>query len=261
MEIDIQQIKNIAHKAGEIILKVYKQSFSIQTKSDKTPVTDADLLSNAHICSQLSTLYPDIPILSEESSQIDFTQRSNWKRYWCIDPLDGTKEFIKKNGEFTVNIALIENNAPVLGVVYAPVLNITYSARKNMGAYLDDEPLPCTKNKNLFVVASKSHSTPETKSFINELKKIDPKLNTVSRGSSLKLCMVAQGTADIYPRIAPTMEWDTAAAHAIVIESGKKVWQYNANVNVNEYFNSSSDRLQELVYNKPQLINPFFVVA
>jgi 3'(2'), 5'-bisphosphate nucleotidase len=185
--------------------------------------------------------------MSEENQQIKYEIRKNWEYYWCIDPIDGTKEFIKKNDEFTVNIALIHKNIPVLGVVYAPALNEMYYAKQNEGAFKNGQKLPLQMNSNLTekltVVASKSHLSPQTQDFIDN---IDTKeITQVSRGSSLKLCMVAEGSADIYPRLAPTMEWDTAAADAIVRESGKMSYQYNTD--------------KPIDYNKKNLLNPWFV--
>ncbi|MDX9743091.1 MAG: 3'(2'),5'-bisphosphate nucleotidase CysQ, partial [Arcobacteraceae bacterium] len=203
--------------------------------------------SNEIICQELTTSYPNIPIMSEENQQIKYEIRKNWEYYWCIDPIDGTKEFIKKNDEFTVNIALIHKNIPVLGVVYAPALNEMYYAKQNEGAFKNGQKLPLQMNSNLTekltVVASKSHLSPQTQDFIDN---IDTKeITQVSRGSSLKLCMVAEGSADIYPRLAPTMEWDTAAADAIVRESGKMSYQYNTD--------------KPIDYNKKNLLNPWFV--
>jgi 3'(2'), 5'-bisphosphate nucleotidase len=186
--------------------------------------------------------------MSEENKMVDFNERKDWDYYWCIDPIDGTKEFIKKNGEFTVNIALIKKNEPVLGVVYAPAINAMYSAKLGEGAFKNGIKLPLQKNNNLskkmIVVASKSHLSPETQEFINNLD--TKEVEQVSKGSSLKLCMVAEGSADIYPRLAPTMEWDTAAADAIVREAGKMTLQFDTNI--------------PLIYNKENLLNPWFVV-
>jgi len=249
-KIDLKDIVNIAEEAGDAVMKIYERNFTIEYKDDKSPLTEADLKSNEIICNALATLYPLIPILSEENKNASYGNRKDWDYFWLIDPIDGTKEFIKKTGEFTVNIALIYQDKPVLGVVYAPVLEDMYYAKKDMGAYKNDIRLPIKKNtepdKELNVVASISHLSEETQTFIDELASNTEKLNLVSKGSSLKLCMVAEGTADIYPRLAPTMEWDTGAAHAIVIESGKQVVQYE------------NDR--PLVYNKENLLNPWFVV-
>lgn len=246
--IDIEIIKEIAIKAGKEIMAIYEKDFSVEYKDDKSPLTEADILSNEIICHSLKELFPNIPIISEENRAEDFETRKNWEYYWCIDPIDGTKEFIKKNGEFTVNIALIEKDTPVLGVVYAPALGDIYYGKKADGAYKNGEKLPLKVNtspeEKLFVVASKSHLSPETQEFIDTLQ--TKVIEQVSKGSSLKLCMVAEGEADIYPRIAPTMEWDSAAADAIVRESGKMTYIF--------------DTEKPIVYNKEDLLNPSFVV-
>jgi len=271
--IDIEDLKNIALKAGEIIMQIYKKDFSVEYKDDKSPLTLADLKSNEYICSYLQKLYPDIPIMSEENKEVPYEVRKNWEYYFCIDPIDGTKEFIKKNDEFTVNIALIHKDTPVAGVVYAPALNELYWAKKDEGAYLsivnsqltivENKKLPCYKKEQnkLVVVASKSHMTKETQEFIDKLSTSDYELSTISKGSSLKLCMVATGEADIYPRLAPTMEWDTAAAHAIVLESGKNVYIYEIPTTTNDYQPQTIEYdLKIMKYNKENLLNTWFVV-
>ena len=246
-QIDIQDIVTIARKAGDVIMDIYDKDFIVEYKDDKSPLTEADTKANKVICEVLIGLYPSIPILSEENKIIPYAERKEWEYYWCIDPIDGTKEFIKKNGEFTVNIALIKGNTPVLGVVYAPALNdIYYSNGKE--SFKNDQKLPLKVNDNpkekLFVVASKSHLSSETQEFIDNL---DTKsIEQVSKGSSLKLCMVAEGIADIYPRLAPTMEWDTAAADAIVRCAGKMTYQFELK--------------EPVIYNKQDLLNPWFVV-
>eukprot|EP01022_Parablepharisma_sp_SALTPOND_P004804 TRINITY_DN12100_c0_g4_i1.p2 TRINITY_DN12100_c0_g4~~TRINITY_DN12100_c0_g4_i1.p2 ORF type:complete len:248 (-),score=27.22 TRINITY_DN12100_c0_g4_i1:329-1072(-) len=246
MNIDILKVVDIARLAGEAILNIYQEDFDVEYKDDKSPLTKADKEANRIITEELKKLYPDIPILSEEGKEVAYQTRKDWDLFWLIDPLDGTKEFIKKNGEFTVNIALIKDQTPVVGVVYAPVLQECYYAKSGEGAYKDGEKLPFAKNSTYKVVASKSHRTPETDEFIESLKQTHENLELVSKGSSLKLCLVASGEADIYPRLAPTMEWDTAAAHAVVNESGKKVYEFTSK--------------KELVYNKENLLNPWFVV-
>ena len=247
-KINIKDIKKIARLAGNEIMEIYQKNFHIEYKDDKSPLTQADTKSNEIICNALMNLYPKIPILSEENKIIDFEERQGWEYYWCIDPIDGTKEFIKKNGEFTVNIALIHNNSPILGVVYAPALGDMYYAKQGEGAFKNNDKLPLkiniNKEEKMYVVASKSHLSIETQEFIDSLN--TKKIEQVSKGSSLKLCMVAEGLADIYPRLAPTMEWDTAAADAIVRESGKMTYQYDNN--------------KFLEYNKENLLNPWFVV-
>jgi len=246
--IDIEDIKKIAIEAGDAIMEIYNKDFFVEYKEDDSPLTQADIKSNEIICSKLNELYPDIPLMSEENQQIEYLIRKDWEYYFCIDPIDGTKEFVKKNGEFTVNIALINKNVPVLGVVYAPVLNEMYYAKKNEGAFKNNQKLPLFTNENtkekLSVVSSKSHLSEETQNFIENLE--TKEIEQISKGSSLKLCMVAEGVADIYPRLAPTMEWDTAAADAIVRESGKMTYQFE-----NE---------EPIVYNKIDLLNPWFVV-
>lgn len=246
--IEIEKIKSIALEAGQIIMNIYEKDFGVGYKDDKSPLTEADIASNSYICKRLQELYPTIPLMSEENKEVSYDARKDWEYYWCIDPIDGTKEFIKKNGEFTVNIALIHKNMPVLGVVYAPALDKLYWAKKGEGAFLNNQKLPLKVNENpkqkLFVVASKSHLSLETQEFINNLKTNE--VEQVSIGSSLKLCMVATGEADIYPRLAPTMEWDTAAADAIVREAGKTTVQYENN--------------NSLEYNKENLLNPWFIV-
>lgn len=249
-QVNLKDIIDIAKEAGDAIMKIYEKDFRIDYKDDKSPLTEADIKSNEIICNALAKLFPDIPLLSEENQEIPYENRKNWDYFWLIDPIDGTKEFIKKNGEFTVNIALIHKDSPVLGVVYAPALDDIYFSKQGEGAYKNDLRLPLRTNEHpereLRIVASKSHLSEETQSFIDDLGSRTEHIEQVSKGSSLKLCMVAEGEADIYPRLAPTMEWDTAAAHAVVLEAGKKVLQY--------------DSYQSLVYNKTSLLNPWFIV-
>ncbi|NBK99560.1 MAG: 3'(2'),5'-bisphosphate nucleotidase [Erysipelotrichia bacterium] len=246
--IDIELIKSIALEAGDAIMRIYAKEFSVEYKDDESPLTEADKVSNAIICKALEDHFPTLPLLSEENEAIAYEIRKDWEYYWCIDPIDGTKEFIKKNGEFTVNIALIHKDTPVLGVVYAPALGEMYWAKKGEGAYKNGAKLPLHVNtspsEKLFVVASKSHLSSETQAFIDDLS--TKCIEQVSKGSSLKLCMVAEGIADIYPRLAPTMEWDTAAADAIVRESGKMTYQFESE--------------KVLQYNKKELLNSWFIV-
>jgi len=248
--IDLEKVVAIAQEAGDVIMEIYNRDFLVGYKYDKSPLTEADTKSNEIICEALAKIYPNIPILSEENKEVPYEERKDWEYYWCIDPIDGTKEFIKKNGEFTVNIALIHNDIPILGVVYAPVLEEMYKAKKGEGAFKNNDRLPLTANatpeKSLNVVASKSHLSKETQDFIDALLKGTEQIEQVSKGSSLKLVMVAEGSADIYPRLAPTMEWDTAAADAIVRESGKMTYQFENDT--------------PMVYNKIDLLNPWFVV-
>ncbi|GIT98456.1 3'(2'),5'-bisphosphate nucleotidase CysQ [Sulfurovum sp. TSL1] len=248
--IDLELVVYIAKEAGDAIMEIYDKDFTVDYKDDKSPLTEADVKSNEIICQALIKAYPEIPLLSEENKEVAYNVREDWEYYWCIDPIDGTKEFIKKNGEFTVNIALIHNDTPVLGVVYAPALGDMYKAKKSNGAFKNGQKLPLEVNeapeKSLRVVASKSHLSDATQAFIDEVAKSTKNIEQVSKGSSLKLVMVAEGSADIYPRLAPTMEWDTAAADAIVRESGKMTYQFE-----NE---------KAVVYNKENLLNPWFIV-
>ncbi len=249
-KIDLEIVVAIAKDAGDAIMEIYDKDFTIDYKDDKSPLTEADTKSNEIICDALAKAYPEIPLLSEENKAEEYEVRKHWEYFWLIDPIDGTKEFIKKNGEFTVNIALIHKNVPVLGVVYAPALEDMYKAKKGDGAFKNDQKLPLevneTPEKSLRVVASKSHLSEETQAFIDDVAKDTESIEQVSKGSSLKLVMVAEGSADIYPRLAPTMEWDTGAADAIVRESGKMTYQFE-----NE---------EAVVYNKENLLNPWFIV-
>ncbi|AEA33040.1 3'(2'),5'-bisphosphate nucleotidase CysQ [Hippea maritima] len=269
----LAQVIFTAVKAGGKIMEIYHKDFSVKYKDDKSPLTEADKLSNEIICDGLKQLTPAprhtptptltrIPILSEENKEIPYDDRKNWDIFWLVDPLDGTKEFIKKNGEFTVNIALIHKDSPVLGVVYAPAINTLYYAAKGLGAYKsvnsetvnserrmneilkNSVKLPVERDdKDLIVVASRSHMNQETQNFIEALKESSlftnhSSLITTSIGSSLKICLVAEGKADIYPRLGPTMEWDTAAAHAIVKEAGGEIYIYDSSM-----FNVQSSNL------------------
>ncbi|GAB4314842.1 MAG: 3'(2'),5'-bisphosphate nucleotidase CysQ [Bacteroidales bacterium] len=252
-----------ALEAGKEILTVYSGSdFEVDFKSDNSPLTLADRRAHQAIVNHLNKT--SFPVLSEEGRSIPYEERSGWKTFWMVDPLDGTKEFIKRNGEFTVNIALIESGIPVMGVIYVPVKRTLYFASSDTGSCrveevaADDQrsleelrkagqKLPVKNGKSSFVVVgSKSHMTPETETFIGEIRKEHPEAEILSRGSSLKLCMVAEGAADIYPRFAPTMEWDVAAGHAIARFAGKKVFRH--------------DTGEELRYNKENLLNPWFIV-
>ncbi len=253
-QIELNDIEAIALEAGNTIMEIYNRDFSIEYKDDKSPLTEADLVSNEVIIKALEKY--NIPIMSEEGREIPYEERKDWEYYWCIDPIDGTKEFIKKNGEFTVNIALIHNGTPILGVVYVPALKDMYKAKQGEGAFKNNQKLPLAANnspeKSITVVASKSHLSEETQAFIDDLAENTENIEQVSKGSSLKIVMVAEGDADIYPRLAPTMEWDTAAADAIVRESGKMTYQYNPEPRT---LNS-----EPLKYNKENLLNPWFIV-
>lgn len=272
-----------ALRAGAEILDVYNSEIAVELKDDRSPLTEADRRAHKVISDKL--MITGYPVLSEEEEITDYTTRVEWERFWLVDPLDGTKEFIKRNGEFTVNIALIDKGRPVLGVIYVPVKKVLYFgswkgrsmkmedvepawpgatdevlikyAQKKMfssGAWLPlgyyeksgTEAEMQTKRENYVVVASRSHLSPETEAIIEEKRKQYDKVETVSMGSSLKLCLVAEGVADIYPRMAPTMEWDTAAGDAIARYAGCRV--YNANTGL------------DLEYNKMELLNPWFIV-
>lgn len=263
-DINLASVVQIALDAGREILDVYhSDKFEVESKDDESPLTLADRKSHEVIARQLRSKYKDIPVLSEEGQDIPFSERKHWEEFWLVDPLDGTKEFIKQNGEFTVNIALVQGGEPVLGVIYGPDLDTLYVGQKGFGAYkvdqasarkLDTEDelvkeghqLPFVGNKDVVqVVASRSHMSPETEAFINDLKAKHNRVETTSAGSSLKLCLVAEGSADYYPRYAPTMEWDTGAGHAIVLASGGSVYR--------------ADSGEPLEYNKENLKNPWFL--
>lgn len=224
----LPQIRQIAVAAGDAILAIYHQSerLAIQQKADDSPLTAADLAAHQLIMRELTALTPDIPVLSEEAADIPWTVRQHWHCYWLVDPLDGTKEFIKRNGEFTVNIALIVAGEPVLGVIHAPVLAKTYSAVPELGAFITDQtgerPIRAVAPKaseTVILVGSKSHYQPEVEPYLAQF----PQHELVAVGSSLKFCLVAEGTAHIYPRFGPTMLWDTGAGHAIAVAAGATV--------------------------------------
>jgi 3'(2'), 5'-bisphosphate nucleotidase len=271
--------------AGAAILDVYRSpDFEVEEKTDKSPLTLADRRSHEVIVKYLAKY--DIPILSEEGRDIPYPDRIKWNTYWLIDPLDGTKEFIKKNGEFTVNIAMIRHNKPVAGVIYVPDRDTLYFAATGIGAYKADAhrltallveqkerpdqsagspdsgsvqrltdiierstslPIDQSSNRPYTIAGSRSHATPELEAVVEKKRREHGEVDFISAGSSLKLCLVAEGRADIYPRTGPTMEWDTAAGQAVVECSGGKVYQY--------------DTEAPLGYNKENLLNPWFVVV
>ena len=221
-----EAIAEIAADAGKAILGIYEEDFEVIQKEDASPLTKADLAANRIICECLARLTPDIPILSEESSEIAYEARSDWTQHWLVDPLDGTKEFINRNGEFTVNIALIRQHNPVLGVVHVPVSGITYTglvgkwaSRHDAGGNMDHIRVrkPCADP--VIVVGSRSHANPRLQEFLGRIGNYE----LVSMGSSLKFCLLAEGKADFYPRLGPTSEWDTAAAHAVVLAAGGRI--------------------------------------
>ena len=252
---------NSSLKGGIEILKVYSSDFEVEHKQDKSPLTLADKNCNDVIEEELEKT--NIPILSEEGSKIEYELRKEWEYFWLVDPLDGTKEFIKRNGEFTVNIALMYKNKPIMGVIYVPVKHELYFGMKDLGSYkkLDfrdkiidlnkfimlSDSLPRERKSNDFImVGSRSHMSKETEDFFENKRRVHDSVKIISVGSSLKMCMVAEGLADVYPRFAPTMEWDTAAGHAIVKYAGFSVINYETDT--------------ELIYNKKDLLNPWFIV-
>jgi 3'(2'), 5'-bisphosphate nucleotidase len=259
--------------AGRAVLDVYDSDFEVEAKADKSPLTLADRQSHTIIKSGLSR--HGIPVISEEGRDIPYHERKQWDTIWIVDPLDGTKEFVKRNGEFTVNIALVEGVHPVLGVVYAPVPDVLYFATRQIGAYkaiqgselfeaIDDSrhspeqrldavlqrarKLPCgpLQPRAYTIVGSRSHGGPELTAFVERKRAQKGALDFIQAGSSLKICLVAEGAADIYPRLGPTMEWDTAAGQAVAECAGADVYAYESRV--------------RLHYNKEDLLNPWFVV-
>lgn len=245
----VPDILRISAEAGEKILEIYNTDFTVKNKDDNSPLTAADMAAHRHICSCLKQLTPDTPVLSEESSSITYEQRRSWDQYWLVDPLDGTREFVKRNGEFTVNIALIEGDQSILGVIYIPVTAVGYSASLGSGASKHDDHgntssirVAKTSEETITIAGSRSHGNQRLKEFIASLN--DPEV--LSIGSSMKFCLVAEGKADIYPRFGPTSEWDTAAAQCIVEEAGGMV------------VDTGFERLR---YNtKESLLNPPFLV-
>ena len=263
---EILKLQDIAIEAalaaGSVIIEIYNKDFEIAFKGDESPLTIADQEANDRIGQVLNKTA--IPIISEESRQLSYDERKKWEYCWIVDPLDGTKEFIKKNDEFTVNIALIDNGKPVMGVIFAPALNELYygnilegkSFKANVNlkdslaiVHQNSRLIAPEKNNQVYrVVGSRSHMNEDTLLFLDQLKeKSAKKIDVVSKGSSLKLCLVAEGSADAYPRFAPTMEWDIAAGHAICNAVGLKVLQQNSE--------------EELKYNKENLLNPYFLVS
>lgn len=247
-------------RAGAEIMNVYARDFEVDTKDDKSPLTEADRRS--HECIDKFLRQTAIPILSEEGREIPYEERKEWKQFWLVDPLDGTKEFVKKNGEFTVNIALIEDELPVYGIIYAPVLEKLFVGRVGEGAWIAEgvkpdatleevlskkKSIPIERNDDQYiVVASRSHFSDETKEFVESLKSDHANIDFASMGSSLKICLVAEGAADIYPRFGPTMEWDTGAGHAIAKAAGKQLIDHQTG--------------EEMRYNRENLLNNWFIV-
>jgi len=263
MDTNLQLAILSAIRAGKEILKIYDEELVIEIKADKSPLTKAD--KNSHLIILEGLKKSGLPVLSEEGKTIPYEDRSKWELFWLIDPLDGTKEFINKNGEFTVNIALIAHDTPVIGVVYVPVTGVLYYAAAGIGSYKmkvdpdfceDDliklveksESLADSQYPTIYtIVASRSHSTRETEEFVSQKEEELGNIDLISAGSSLKLCLVAERKAHIYPRLAPTMEWDTAAGHAVAHYSDCRVYNYETG--------------RDLKYNKENMLNPWFVVA
>ncbi|AUC83154.1 3'(2'),5'-bisphosphate nucleotidase CysQ [Lacinutrix sp. Bg11-31] len=255
-------IKACLH-AGKVIMEVYNSNINVKYKTDKSPITEADERANDIITNLLRST--GIPIISEENKQTDYQIRKKWKSCWIVDPVDGTKEFIKRNGEFTVNIALVTNSKPELGVIYVPVTKTIYFAHVNTNEAFKAElkthdssikdifnsvtrlQPKIVKSNTIQVVASRSHMNQETLNFIEIIKREGKDVEVVSKGSSLKFCLVAEGKADVYPRFAPTMEWDTAAGQAICNAVGINVISKETN--------------EALLYNKKELLNPWFLVS
>jgi 3'(2'), 5'-bisphosphate nucleotidase len=249
-QVDIQDIVTIAKEAGNTIMQVYKQDFEVEYKQDSSPLTLADKKANDIIEDGLNQLPVNLPILSEEGNDIPYEDRKHWEYFWLVDPLDGTKEFVKKNGEFTVNIALIYKDTPVLGVVYAPALDVCYWAKQDEGAFKDGKKLPlkAADQRNTYkIVASRSHMSDETQAFIEAID-TEKEKELISIGSSLKICLVAEGEADIYPRLGLTMEWDIGAANSVALEAGAQLNKYENGEYSQQY------------YNKKNLLNQQFVV-
>ena len=245
----VNLVCSIARAAGAAIMEIYNGEFNVELKGDQSPLTCADKASHEVIVAGLEKYFPGVPILSEEGAAIPYEERKTWKRFWLVDPLDGTKEFIKRNGEFTVNVALIEVDAPVMGVVYVPAQDRLYAGVVGKGAFVMQSaevpaPIhvrPVHPDAGLTVVMSRSHPSPDLADYLKDIKVVE----ALPVGSSLKLCVVAEGKADLYPRLGPTMEWDTGAGQAVVKAAGGSV-------------NTLSGT--DLLYNKEKLLNPHFIV-
>ena len=247
----VEPVTAIAARAGEVICEVYESDFAVQAKDDKSPLTAADTVSHKLICRELAALTPEWPVLSEESAAIPYAVRQAWRCYWLVDPLDGTREFVKRNGEFTVNIALIEGHSPILGVLGVPVQKSVYFATRGQGAFKQErggspQRIHCrrTDRERFIGVGSRSHGSGKQKIFLDSL---GPAAEVLNIGSALKFCLVAEGRADIYARFGPTSEWDTAAAQCLVEEAGGMVVDFD---------------WEPLRYNtKESLLNPHFIVV
>lgn len=251
----IEKLIELTREAGDAILKIYETDFAVATKADASPLTQADLAAHRIIEAGLHELTPDIPVISEESDPPDYSIRKDWQRYWLVDPLDGTKEFVNRNGEFTVNIALIENQLPTFGVVGVPVQAVVYTGDRGLGAFRHDERgskqmtgRPMVAGQPIVVVASRSHGSERLAKYMDALAERFGAVERTPVGSSLKLCILAEGRADLYPRLSPTSEWDIAAAHAVLDAAGGALWAVDG---------------KQLRYNaKSSFLNPeFFAVA
>jgi 3'(2'), 5'-bisphosphate nucleotidase len=244
----LPNVIKIADEASEKVLHIYQSDFKVHFKEDETPITAADLAANEIITQGLRRIARDIPIISEEGSETPWEERKHWRRFWLVDPIDGTKDFTQRTGEFTINIAMIEEGEPVMGVVVAPALKEAYWGVKGEGAYKRDRTgkarhiRVAEPRDSLRVVASKNHLNEDTRAFIAKLGPHE----TVQAGSSLKFCRIAEGHADIYPRLGPTSEWDTAAAHAVLLAAGGKVQTFEGD---------------PLRYGKEDVLNPWFIAA
>lgn len=251
----ISQILEISINAGNIILEIYQSKFKVDYKSDDSPVTLADKMASKLIVDGLKELFPQIPAISEEENIPHYEIRKQWDLYWLIDPLDGTKEFINRTDEFTVNIALIQNQKPIFGIIHHPVRKISFYANKNVGTYkIDNQKIllpriikPVYQKETLMVAGSRSHSSDAFTKYLETIKQDYKNIEIKRLGSSFKFCMAAEGLIDIYPRFGRTMEWDTAAGHIICNEAGKKIYQFSTDT--------------ELIYNKENLENPWFLAT
>jgi 3'(2'), 5'-bisphosphate nucleotidase len=254
MQTDIERLLNIVREAGQAIMEIYKSDFQHWKKDDRSPLTEADLKANEIILRELQKWYPQIPFISEESKHTAYHTRKKWPYFWLIDPLDGTKEFINKNKEFTVNIALISKTFPVAGVIYAPAKDVIYYALKDQGSFkIENDSKPSrifartlNNKKKIVIVGSKSHSNIHLEKYVEQKQMEYDEVEFISAGSSLKICLVAEGSADVYPRTGPTYEWDIAAGDIIVRESGKYIYNFK-----NE---------NKMEYNKKNLLNDWFIV-
>ncbi len=249
---DIDRLIAAAKEAGDKIMEIYSEPIEVSEKEDLSPLTAADMASHHVIVEALHTHFPGIPVISEEHKNLDYSIRKDWKRVWLVDPLDGTKEFIKKNGEFTVNIALVEEGRPVFGIVYLPAKKWLYYGMAGKGAF-------CIRNEKeeairvkvpekggvLKLAGSRSHRSPDMAAFVEKEKLRYREVELIAAGSSLKFCLLAEGTVHAYPRLGPTMEWDTAAGHALLRAAGGRVLNL--------------EKGTELSYNKENLLNPSFI--